>query len=142
MVTRASALKRRLELLPLFLTENAVVLAPVACFLVELHGLLVYARRDRPHALAHALVSLAVLLDALLDLALVETVRGGRAVGAAGTGVVVAVRGGREAVVGRDVALFETALDLDYGLLEQYGLVPKALEDLSVVITVSKIFYL
>jgi hypothetical protein len=84
-------------------------------------------------------VSLAVLLDALLDLPFgwfytdavalcrlgADVWVGGRGVGA---GLLIAVQGRGEAeVVGRGVTFFEAALELGYGLFEEDALVLETL---------------
>lgn len=137
------------ELRDLLVSEYAVVFAEVTGLGEELARLVGRVRGHHPHALAHALVALAVLLDALLDLALrrlyadavalggLRTAAGDVWVGGGGGGggmaglLLFVVQGGGEAeVVGGSVAFFEAAFDLYDGLLEEDQFDLEALENL------------
>lgn len=121
----------------LLLAQDVVVVAEIARLIPNLVNLCVPVRRDGPYALAQPLVALAVLLDALLNLALLQA-RGSapavcrdRMARRRVAHLDVAVDGGREArVVGARLALLEDLFDLcDCACLEEV-LVLEASEDL------------
>lgn len=127
----------------LLFAQYAVVFAKIAGLSEEFACLLYRVRGYDPHALTHALVSLAVLFDALFYLPSGRLDTGTVALcglgatdvrvcgGGGGAGLLVAVHGGGEAeVVGGGVAFFETTLDLYHSLFEEDKLGLEALENL------------
>jgi len=136
-----------LEFRFLLFYQPVVVVPKVTRLLPQLGHLGLRTAGDRPDVLALPLMSLAVFLNTLLDLTLVQAVRpslsgrswgwlGGRGRGGGGgsTGVghvCVAVGGGGELkLIGGSLALFDDVLDLDDDLRVQIPLPLKTLQDL------------